>query len=88
MTNKEFEAKKQEIIDYIADNLTTSSKVQHLLHVDKMLDALQPPRPTCAMCTERDDNGSMCAYWDYANEWGRKKEEFGCILHSDYGGAK
>ncbi len=51
-TFREFEDKKQEICDYIVKNIATSAKINHVIHVDKMLNELQPPRPTCSSCKE------------------------------------
>ena len=49
-TVREFEDKKQEICDFIVKNIATRANVKHVLHFNKMLDELQPPRPTCSTC--------------------------------------
>ncbi len=49
-TVREFEDKKQEICDFVVKNIATRANVKHILHFNKMLDELQPPRPTCSTC--------------------------------------
>ena len=51
MTNKEFEAKKQEIIDEVdaLNNLGLINNEARAIVINP-LNQLQPPRPTCATC--------------------------------------
>lgn len=88
MTNKEFDQQKQAIYNQIIHlvNGDHDGDIEDQVELIKIqLSELQPPKPpTCATCTDMDNDGVLCAYWDYASEWGRKKEEFGCTLHSDY----
>ena len=82
-TVKEFETQKQKIADYFVNKflckiIRKDDEVNHLL---KLIDNLQPPRPTCASCTK--DN--LCA-WDLVSkvDYDLEETEFGCNKHSDY----
>lgn len=86
MTNKEFEQQKQAIIDFIFENLATPSKARKLVTLDKMIEKLQPPRPTCSTCKYYSASDSSCDNWDVVGD--PSHDGFGCIEHSDYGDAK
>lgn len=98
MTNKEFEDKKQEIIDklkaandYIEwdDKLCASYRVSH---ASQMIAELQPPEPlTCATCKYFSNyiDHKECECEKSANYCQEisNPQKYVCIRHSDYGAA-
>lgn len=94
-TINKFDQQKQEILNFIFENLATPSKVSKLITLDKMVEKLQPPMPTCSTC---DHTVKLTNCWmKPIIECGNEKSEFYCrviykptvcIHHSDYGDAK
>ena len=96
ITVKEFEEQKQEVADYFVNKflckiIRKDDEVNHLL---KLIDNLQPPRPTCATCEhfiQELDNAGSCRKL-VANEIINFTDgiamlvftDFGCNWHSDY----
>lgn len=101
MKNKEFEAKKQEIIEQVRQVHNEDSRFNSA-NFDKaalMISELQPPRPTCATCTHWGVTSTLsngAGIWGCNNGVVAKKmydcsdinSDFGCIHHSSYGEVK
>lgn len=100
-TINEFEQQKQEILNFIFENLATPSKVSKLITLDKMIDNLQPPKPTCGTCLfltlEDSDVTVSCKKSAFVSnpipimngcQLKAHYISFGCNKHSDYEDAK
>lgn len=88
-TFKEFENQKQEVADYFVNKflckiIRKDDEVNHLL---KLIDNLQPPRPTCVTCEYCSDivkwgelESQCCNQNVHSKAAGRN---MGCIHHSE-----
>lgn len=101
MSNKEFEAKKQELLDclYELDANFTKKQLAEYDKSIKLIKQLQPPKPpTCATCkyyNQLYSNAGNCAN-GFGNHWIINENEytqlvddkFGCVHHLSYEVAK
>ena len=92
MTNKEFEAQKQELIEQLNIINQFGFDYNDYVYLHDTISELQPPRPTCITC----EHSTEIVKWGELEMQCCNPEvhthaanyDFGCILHSSYGDAK
>ena len=89
MTNKEFEAKKQELLDIEIRAEFGYVDHENLSVLHEKIKQLQPPRPTCVTCNKHKSNGGIgLLHLTHCTMVKEYPTQFSCIQHSDYGDEK